>query len=260
MHSRFDEFRRQPLGRQLEHLIDTPARYLEYAALSRASVPAITAIVHELQDRFPEVNEDLTARQFCGALVADIMRRRGHTLVQPRGRVPGGYFTFGTVWSPRPVPVAFEERLVALGRMPEALEQNITPLKPGLTGVRPQGTGFSALEHACHLRDLDRVFHERLEAILTYEAPVLPSVDGTALAVERRYHAQDLEEALNQFRMNRQELVAAFARLSEDERRRYGLFDGIARVTVDQLIQEIDQHDRTHLLELDELRESLTQD
>ncbi|MBC7881950.1 MAG: DinB family protein [Anaerolineae bacterium] len=253
MHSRFDEFRRLPLGQQLEHLIDTPERYLEYAALSRATVPAVTAIVHDLKDRFAEVSGNMTAKQFCGALVADIMRRHNHVLVQERGRVPGGYFTFGTVWSPTPVPVTFEVLLSALDQMPQQIAVAIAQLSDGQWGALPCGTGFSALEHTCHLRDLDTVYKERLEAILTLEAPVLPGVNGTLLAVEREYCKQDLNEALTNFRLGRGSLVEAFINVSEAHRKRYGLFDGVKRMTIDDLVRDIHQHDQTHLQELNEL-------
>jgi hypothetical protein len=102
MHKRFDHFRTTPLGAQLEALIDSPERYREYAALSRAGVPAVAAIVHDLQIHHPEIVGDRTARQFCGAMVAEVMRRHGHELLHARARVPGGLFISGAVWTPLP--------------------------------------------------------------------------------------------------------------------------------------------------------------
>lgn len=77
MHSRFDRFRITALGAQLEALIAQPERYVEFAALSRVGVAAIGAIQHEIAHKFPEIETDTTARQFCGAMVAEIMRRHG---------------------------------------------------------------------------------------------------------------------------------------------------------------------------------------
>jgi hypothetical protein len=45
VHSRFDQFRKTELGGQLAALIDSRDRYIEFAALSRAGVAAIAAIV-----------------------------------------------------------------------------------------------------------------------------------------------------------------------------------------------------------------------
>lgn len=103
MHSRFASFRGAELGQRLEVMIDTPERYVEYAALSRVSVPAVAALVDDLREGFPEVDDNDTAKQFCGAMVAEVMRRHGHEILRLRGRVPGGYFTYGAVWTPRPV-------------------------------------------------------------------------------------------------------------------------------------------------------------
>lgn len=254
MHSRFDEFKATPLGRQLEALIDTDARYAEYAALSRAEVPAIAAIVHDLRDRFPEVESDPTARQFCGAAVAEVLRRHGHEVLRPRGRVPGGYFTYGVVWSPLPVQRSYQDLLAELAAMPKALSSVIEGFPASALKKRPKGTGFSVLEHVCHLRDLDQdAYRLRADLILKSDQPVLHSVDGTKWAEERGYLKQDLKSALAAFKKYRASLVARFSRLSEKERRRFGLFDGVKRMSIDDLVLDICNHDRIHRQELDDL-------
>ncbi len=258
MHSRFDQFRATALGMQLESLIDTAERYLEYAALSRAQVPAVAAIVHDLRARFPEVQDDQTARQFCGSMVADVMRRHRHDVLRPRGRVPGGYFTYGAVWSALPVQRGYDELLEALATMPRELRQQVDAIPEALRHQRPPGTGFCVLEHACHLRDLDiEAFRVRIDKVLDGDAPVLPSVDGSAWAQQRDYMRQDLDAALTDFTTARANLVARLRGLDAEQRRRYGLFDGRRRMTVDDLVESIHEHDRTHLQELDELKGEL---
>nr|MBN3728026.1 DinB family protein [Burkholderia sp. Ac-20379] len=121
MHSRFDRFRATPLGRQLEALIDTPSRYIEFAALSRVGVAAIAAIRDEIAAKFPDAAADTTARQFCGAMVAEVMRRHGHELVQARGRIGGAPFTYGAVFGPYPAVLPFDGVRDALARMPARL-------------------------------------------------------------------------------------------------------------------------------------------
>jgi hypothetical protein len=82
-------------------MAEDPARYPEYAALSRVEVPAVAALVHDLRTRFPEVAVDEFAKQAVGAFVGNVMRASGHTIVR-RGRVPGGFFTYGAIWSALP--------------------------------------------------------------------------------------------------------------------------------------------------------------
>ncbi|MGI9503106.1 MAG: hypothetical protein ACR2RE_08650 [Geminicoccaceae bacterium] len=83
--------------------MSNPKKYVEFAALSRAGLPVIAAAVHELEELFPIVKSDQTARQFCGAVVGEVMRDAGHEILRPRGRVCGNLFTYGTVWTPFPV-------------------------------------------------------------------------------------------------------------------------------------------------------------
>ncbi|QTD92534.1 DinB family protein [Burkholderia anthina] len=253
MHSRFDRFRATPLGAQLEALIAQPERYVEFAALSRVGVAAIGAIQHEVAQKFPEIEADTTARQFCGAMVADVMRRHGHDVVQARGRIGGALFSYGAVFSAYPQVLPFADVVAALATMPDRLAAYAAHVPAALGTRRPAGTGFSLVEHACHLRDLDAVFAARIEAVRTHTLPVIASVDGTALAAQRDYLAQSLDDALAAFRTGRAALCATAAALPAPERARCGLRDGIRRMSIDDLVREWLDHDRTHVLELDEL-------
>ncbi|MCE3602216.1 DinB family protein [Massilia sp. P8910] len=254
MHSRFDRFRATSLGRQLERLIDSPERYIEYAALSRAEVPAVSAIVRDLQKMFPDVQYDQTAKQFCGAMVAEVMRRKHHDVLRPRGRVPGDFFTYGAVWMAEPQRAAFDALLARLAAMPDEMTRIVHAVPAGCRRMHPGGTGFSLVEHICHLRDLDRdVYRERIARLLAEDGPALASVDGVAMAAERRYAEQDSDAALAGFRLARADLVAQLTATTPEQRQRYGIVDGVRRITLDELVEDIYHHDRTHILELDEL-------
>ena len=56
---------------------------------------------------------------------------------------------------------------------------------------RPLPQVWSALEYACHVRDVFRVFSGRLHRMLTEDAPAFPNWDQDATAVEDDYAAQD---------------------------------------------------------------------
>ncbi|WP_322074559.1 DinB family protein [Burkholderia cepacia] len=253
MHSRFDRFRTTALGAQLEALIAQPERYVEFAALSRVGVAAIGAIQHEIALKFPEIETDTTARQFCGAMVADVMRRHGHDVVQARGRLGGTLFSYGAVFSAHPQLLPFAGVVAALAQLPDRLAAYAAHVQAALRTRRPDGTGFSLVEHACHLRDLDTVFAERIDAVRTLDLPVIASVDGTALAAQRDYLAQPLDAAVAAFRTGRAALCTVAAALDPAQLARCGLRDGIRRMSLDELVRELLDHDRTHVLELDEL-------
>lgn len=257
MHSRFDQFRATPTGRQLQALIESPQRYIEFAALARVGVASIAAIGDELSAKFPEIGRDTTARQFCGAMVAEVMRRNGHELIQARGRVGGSLFSYGAVFSPRPVVLAFAGVIDALALMPDRLAAFTARFPAAQRTRRPAGTGFSLVEHVCHLRDLDVVFAQRFRAIRTAHLPVIESVDGTVLARELDYLHQSLDDAREAFRRSRLRLCASLRKLKRAQLGRCGLRDGVRRMTIDELARELLDHDRTHCLELDELAAEL---
>ena len=253
MHSRFDQFRGTPLGKQLEALFKTPTRYAEFAALARAGVASIVAIREELAEKFPEALDDVSARQFCGAMVADVMRARGHEVIQARGRVDGDVFTYGAVFSPRPVSRDFSVVMTLLSEFPARVVTAIRRFPRRSWTLRPEGTGFCVAEHVCHLRDLDQIYMERLRAVLTQSLPVLHSVDGTALAVERNYRRQDVGQALDSFSRRRKKLCAALGDLGTQQLKRCGLWAGSYRMSIDELTRAIADHDAEHALELEEL-------
>jgi uncharacterized damage-inducible protein DinB len=253
MHSRFDRFRASSLGQQLEAMIVQSERYIEFAALSRVGVAAIAAVTDEIAQKFPEVEQDTTARQFCGAMVAEVMRRHGHEVVQPRGRVSGSWFSYGAVFSPNPIRLAWPDIISELASMPDKLAGFVTLTPEKLWRRRPSGTGFALVEHACHLRDLDAIFAARIGAILSAHLPDIDSVDGTALANSRNYVEQDLRAAARAFAKARRRLCASLEKLKPEELTRCCLRDGIRRMTLEELVRELLDHDRTHRLELDEL-------
>ena len=115
MHSR-DRFASPRSAPSSKALIAQPERYVEFAALSRVGVAAIGAIQHEIAHKFPEIETDTTARQFCGAMVAEVMRRHGHDVVQARGRLGGTLFSYGAVFSAYPQLLPFTDVVAALAR------------------------------------------------------------------------------------------------------------------------------------------------
>lgn len=253
MHSRFDAFRLTPLGAQLTALIDTPMRYIEFAALSRAGVAAVTAVRDDVFRLFPEVHDNVTARQFCGAMTAEVMRRHGHEIVQARGRVPGGGFSYGAVFSPSPVPLSRSVLLSRLAAMPATLAGFVSRMPAWRMRTRPAGSGFALLEHVCHLRDLDAVYEARIRAVLDTHLPVLPSVNGVQLAAERDYLSQDPADALASFAQSRRGVCRLLERLQDADWQRCGVRDGLHRQSLQDLLEDMQAHDREHEQELEEL-------
>ena len=56
---------------------------------------------------------------------------------------------------------------------------------------RPSPYVWSPLEYACHIRDVHRVFAERVQLMLTEESPQFVNWDQDEAAIEGRYAEQD---------------------------------------------------------------------
>ena len=56
---------------------------------------------------------------------------------------------------------------------------------------RPSPDRWSALEYGCHVRDVFRLFDERLRLMLTEDGPQFENWDQDVTAVEERYGEQD---------------------------------------------------------------------
>jgi hypothetical protein len=110
------------------------------------------------------------------------------------------------------------------------------------------GEMFSAQEQACHLRDIETEgYHHRFDRLLREEGPELASIDGYALARERRYGEQDALEALAAFRCARAKTVELLAGLAERDWRRRGSFAEYGAVTTAGLTHVLRSHDQQHL-------------
>jgi hypothetical protein len=103
MHARFEAYRHTELGSAIEALAEKSERMTEYALLSRLEMPAVIALSWDVAPLLVELSEGdrRDAKQYCGAIVGDIMREHGYEIANPRGSAQaGGVFTLGAVWAP----------------------------------------------------------------------------------------------------------------------------------------------------------------
>lgn len=61
---------------------------------------------------------------------------------------------------------------------------------PGDPRMRPSPAKWSALEYGCHVRDVLRLYEQRLALMLTQDGPLFPNWDQDVTAVEDRYGEQ----------------------------------------------------------------------
>lgn len=110
---------------------------------------------------------------------------------------------------------------------------------------RPAATVWSALEYACHSRDLISVLGQRVRAMITEDTPVFADYDGEAEAIRRRFWAADPAGVARQIAARTDETVDIVEGVEDWERD--GLRSDGRRFTVAQLCRYL-LHDVEHHL------------
>jgi len=153
--------------------------------------------------------------------------------------------------------VGLQDAIAALSSMPGFLEAALQSADAGELRLRPAEDGFSLVEQACHLRDLEREgYLARVRRILAEEVPSLEGFDGAAVARARNYLEEDAHAAARDFAAARREVIALLAPLGEPHFARAARFEG-KRVTLAQLISMMCDHDRGHREEIEALVDAM---
>jgi len=112
---------------------------------------------------------------------------------------------------------------------------------------RPEPTVWSTLEYGAHVRDVFRVFGERLDLMLTHEDPLFANWDQDAAAREDRYDLQDPLVVADELVAEGESTAAAFSAVPTDAWERQGRRSNGSVFTVTTLGQYF-LHDLVHHL------------
>ena len=113
--------------------------------------------------------------------------------------------------------------------------------------VRPAPGVWSPLEYGCHVRDVYRIFDERLQLMLTEDAPRFANWDQDETAVLQRYAEADPEQVAAELEAAAGPFVARVRALSPADFARTGTRSNGSEFRVDTLLQYF-LHDVVHHL------------
>lgn len=123
----------------------------------------------------------------------------------------------------------------------------------------PSSGGFCALEHVCHLADLEREgFQVRIARLASEVDPFLADFDGDRAARERAYRERDPYLALGAFVLERQRTLALLRAVAVADRERRGRQEHVGVVTLGEVPTRLRAHDTSHRDELQALLGELT--
>lgn len=110
---------------------------------------------------------------------------------------------------------------------------------------RPDERTWSPLEYACHVRDVLRLYDQRLRLMLAEDDPLYPNWDQDATAVEDRYGQQDPQQVTREVEDAAEQVASAFDELAPDQWERRGRRSDGASFTVDSFARYF-LHDLVH--------------
>jgi uncharacterized damage-inducible protein DinB len=116
-----------------------------------------------------------------------------------------------------------------------------------VTTYRDNGTGWTALEVLCHMRDYESIFFERLSLTVEEDLPPLPNPNPDELAAERRYNEQDLATVYDEWTAQRTKLLDYLENLDEAAWGRQGDHPRRGRMTAQDQLTLIAWHDVNHI-------------
>jgi hypothetical protein len=112
----------------------------------------------------------------------------------------------------------------------------------------PLGDEFCVVEHACHLRDLERDgFTPRIRSVVEHADPLLMDFDGSGVAAASDYRSENVFAALNAFLEARKRNTDLLQTLAETELERVGHYAGREPITLAAVVAGMLDHDRDHL-------------
>lgn len=146
-----------------------------------------------------------------------------------------------------------EAVIVALGNAPAIITPLVREVPPENLKRRPAPAKWSAHEHACHLAEVHALFTSRLERMLDEERPLLKSYNPDEAAEEGALLKVDLDEALDRFCRDREQLVETLKDLTEDDWLREAEHEEYDHYTVLIMFRHLALHDMLHAYRIEEL-------
>ena len=135
----------------------------------------------------------------------------------------------------------------ALRSGPVRADQLTKKLDPGTLRRKPAPDKWSALEVICHLRDIERLWADRLVKVAFSERPAFYTFDVSALAAQKEYNAQDPATSLKEFARLRDDNLCLLRALPASEWTRTGLHPKYGELSIERIVDIMVDHDRGHV-------------
>ena len=151
---------------------------------------------------------------------------------------------------------AIRRRFQILSRLaaaPPRLSKLLRSFSPEAVRRSPRPGKWSAIEIACHLRDIDRIYAERVTKVAFSDRPSFWMMDNARVAEKLRYRDADPTAVLKEHRRRREDLLTLLRALPQSGWQRTGLHPKRGELTLENLASVIAEHDENHLKQIEAL-------
>lgn len=112
---------------------------------------------------------------------------------------------------------------------------------------QPAPGKWSAMEVVCHLRDIERLWADRLVKTAFSEKPAFYMLEVDDLAVKNGYNTQELGPVLREFARLREDNLRLLRALPASQWQRSGIHPKRGEITIERIVEIMTGHDRGHL-------------
>jgi uncharacterized damage-inducible protein DinB len=137
--------------------------------------------------------------------------------------------------------------LDALEAGPKRVADVTKKLEDAVLRRKPAPDKWSAMEVVCHLRDVERLWADRLVKAAFSEKPAFYMIEVDDLAVKNGYNTQDLGAALKEFARLREDNLRLLRALPAAQWQRSGMHPKKGEITIERIVEIMIGHDRGHL-------------
>ncbi|MEO8501106.1 MAG: DinB family protein [Vicinamibacteria bacterium] len=134
----------------------------------------------------------------------------------------------------------------ALGVGPKKLDDLTKALDDAVLRKKPAPDKWSAMEVVCHLRDVERLWADRLVKTAFSEKPALYVLEVDGLAAKNHYNTQPLGVALKEFARLREDNLRLLRALPANQWKRTATHPRHGEIALERMVEIMIDHDRGH--------------
>ncbi len=133
---------------------------------------------------------------------------------------------------------------------PRRLGELTKKLGDAVLRKKPAPDKWSAMEVVCHLRDVERLWADRLVKAAFSDQPPFYMLDVDAMAAKNSYNTQDLGTALKEFGRLREDNLRLLRTLPASQWKRVGIHPKRGEISIERIVEILTGHDEGHFAQI----------